>query len=145
MKKLITPVIHAFFLPPMTGLTVGIELIARNIGLLGEFEGVIDTPTAILFFFAIIICGIPVFWLANVLMQYVEKGQKPGKNDFIRQSVLYFLIMFYCLSVWASDGFQLYEEDGYLLLWSGISMLAIVINYFFVRKRNTTRNTQAVH
>jgi len=140
MKKLITPIIHAVFLIPLTGITVGIETLAREMGILGEYEGVIDTSLFVTFFSGIIIFGIPLFWLANVIMQSIEKLQSPSIYDYLRQSIFLFIIIIYSTSTWISHGFSRNEEDGYLLLWLGISLVAIVINYIFlfrIRKVNS--------
>jgi hypothetical protein len=135
MKKLITPIIHVVFLVPLTGITVGVEMFERKTGILGEYEGVIDTPTIITFCSGIIIFGIPLFWLANVLMQSIEKLHSPKIYDYLRQSIFLFLIIIYSASTWITRGFSGNEEDGYLLLWLGISLVAIAINYIFLFRR----------
>jgi len=136
MKKLITPIINVAFLVPLTGITVGVEMLAREMGILGEYEGVINTSIFITFLSGIIIFGIPLFWLANALMQSIEKLQSPRIYDHLRQSIFHFLIIIYSSSIWISRGFRGNEEDGYLLLWLGISLIAIAINYIFLfRKR----------
>ena len=112
------------------------HILPEEMGILGEYEGVIDTPIFITFLSGIIIFGIPLFWLANALMQSIEKLQNPRIYDHLRQSVFHFLIIIYSSSIWISRGFSGNEEDGYLLLWLGISLIAIVINYIFLfRKR----------
>jgi cytochrome bd-type quinol oxidase subunit 2 len=136
MKKIITPIFHVMFMIPMTGIMVGVEMIARETGILGEYKGIIDLPTTITFLLGIPIFGIPVFWLANILMQKIEKLQSPKIYDFMRQSIFYFVVFIGCASTWIAHGCGGTEEDGYLLLWSGISLIAVVINYIFLfRKR----------
>lgn len=140
IKKLITPIIHVVFLVPLTGITVGVEMFARKTGILGEYADVIDIPSFITFFSGIIIFGIPLFWLANVLMQSIEKLHSPGIYDFLRQSILFLIIIIYCTSTWITYGFSGNEEDAYLLLWLGISLVAILINcvYLFRKSRRKT-------
>ena len=137
MKKLITPVIHSVFLIPMTGIIVGIEMIARETGILGEYKGIIDQPTTTTFLLGLIIFGIPVFWLANVLMQKIEKLQSPKIYDCLRQSIIFFIVIVLCISTWIAHGCGNSEEDGYLLLWSGISIVAIMVNYIFLSRKGT--------
>ena len=134
--KLVTPILHLFFLIPMTGITVGIEMFVRKIGILGEYQGVIDLPIIITFFCGIIVFGIPIFWLVNILMQRIEKLRSPKVTDYIRQSVLLFMAIFYIIITWFVRGFSGGEEDGYLLLWLGISIIAVMINFIFLFHRS---------
>lgn len=132
MRKIFTPFIYIIFLLPLTGISVGVEMLARETGILGEYTGVIDMPTVLTFSSSVIIFGLPLFWLANALMQSIEKLHNPGLYDFIRQSIFFFMIITYAILTWILGGFSGNEEDGYLLLWSGISLLAIVLNYIFL-------------
>jgi len=139
-KKLITPIIYVIFLLPLTGISVGVEMLARETGILGEYTGVIDTPIVLTFSSSVIIFGIPLFWLANAIMQSIEKLHNPGVYDFIRQSIFFFMIIIYTILTWIFRGFSGNEEDGYLLLWLGISLIASLINYIFLfqkRKANS--------
>lgn len=141
MKKLFTPIIHVVFLLPLTGITVGVEMLARETGILGEYKGVIDTPLFITFFMGIIIFGIPLFWLANALIQSIEKSHSRSIYDYLRQSIFFFIIIIFSTTTWISRGFSGNEEDGYLLLWLGISLIAIVINYIFLFRRRKANGT----
>jgi hypothetical protein len=116
-------------------------MLARETDILGEYEGVIDTPLIITFLSGIIIFGIPLFWLANALMQSIEKLHSPSIYDYLRQSIFLFIIIAYCTSTWIAHGFSGNEEDGYLLLWLGISLVAIVINYIFLFRRRKANGT----
>ena len=66
--KLITPIIYVAFLFPMTGIAVGIEAIARTVSILGEYRGTINFQIFIVFVCSIFVIGIPLFWLANLLI-----------------------------------------------------------------------------
>ncbi len=141
MMKLITPLIHVAFLIPLTGIAVGVEAFLRSAAVLGEYKGVIDLPLFIMFLSSIIIFGIPLFWLANLLMQRFEKPHGPTVYDHFRQSLFFYLIVIYSSATWIARGFGNTEEDGYLLLWIGISLVGIVVNYKFLsvrRKVNVT-------
>jgi len=141
MKKIITPIIYSTFLFAITGISVGVEILSRATGIIGEYIGVIDLPSTILFTGSILIFGIPLFWLANHLLQLLEKIPNPTIYDHIRQSLLYYLMIIYTSTIWIAYGFSGNEEDGYFLLWLGISLVAIVINWIFLfrrRKPNVT-------
>ena len=141
MKKIFTPLIHIIFLFPLTAISVGAEMLARDMDILGEYAGVIDMPTFLTFATSVIIIGVPLFWFANILMQRIEKIYKPNIFDFLRQSIFYFILIIYCLISWIKYGFRGNEGDGYLLLWLGISIVAILINYLFLfRNRSANRN-----
>jgi len=141
MRKIFTPFIYIIFLLPLTGISVGVEMLARESGILGEYTGVIDMPTVLTFSSSVIIFGLPLFWLANALMQSIEKLHNPSIYDFIRQSIFFFMIIFYITLTWIFRDFNGNEEDGYLLLWLGISLVAIVVNYIFLfRNRPTYSN-----
>ena len=133
--KLITPIIYVAFLIPMTGIAVGIEAVARTIGILGEYKGLIDLPIFIVFFYSIIAVGIPLFWLTNLLIQKLEKLINPSTLDHLRQSLFFYLVVIYSLVSWIVKGAGNNEEDGYLLMWIGISIVGIVMNYLFLFKR----------
>ena len=135
MRKLITPIIYTVFLLPVTGIAVGMEALMRALGIIGEYQGVIDLPLFLLFLNSIIIFGFPLFWLANLLIQKLEKLHSPIVVDHFRQSLLYYLMVIYSLATWMARGFNNREEDGYLLLWIGISLIGIVVNYLFLFKR----------
>ena len=132
MKKIFTPLIYTLPLFILTALAVGSEMQARNIGLLPEYSSVIEPLLAGLIFGTIIIFGIPLFWLTNYLIQKLEKITKPNFYDHLRQSIFFYLLIIYSFSTWALHGFSGSEEDGYLLIWLGISITAILVNYFFL-------------
>lgn len=141
MRKLITPILYAAFLIPLTGIAVGIEAILRTVGILGEYKGVIDLSLTITFISSIVIIGVPLFWIANMLIQRLEHLQSPKLLDHFRQSLFYYLIAIFSVATWITRGFKNNEDDGYLLLWMGISLVGILINYLFMlmrRKSNVT-------
>ena len=141
MRKLITPIIHIALLIPLTGIAVGVETLVRADGILGEYKGVIDLPLIIMFLSSIIIFGIPLFWIANLLMQGLENLPGPSTYDHLRQSLFFYLIVIYGLTTWIAQGFSGNEEDGYLLLWISISLIGIMINYIFLFMRRKTNLT----
>ena len=132
MRKLITPAIYISMLFPLTAISVGIEMWARSVGILGEYHEVIDLPIFIVFSLSIIIFGVPIFWVTNLLMQRIEKRQSTALSDHIRQSSLFYLLLIFCLVSWVAGGFGTTEADGYLLLWLGISLIGIAVNYIFL-------------
>jgi di/tricarboxylate transporter len=133
MKAFITPLIYVTFLIPMTAITVSITMfLERVIDYQLDFVGFIEGALIIVIF------GIPVFWLANCVLQRIEKRDRPTLHDHIRQSIFLYLIIIYCLSNWSVHGFSGSEEDFYFLLWSGSSLVGIVIHYLFlVRLKNS--------
>ncbi len=125
----------------MTGIAVGIEALAQTVGILGEYKGVIDLPLFIVFLSSIILFGVPLFWLSNLLIRRLEKLNNPIVLDHIRQSIFFYLILIYSSAKWISRGFSNSEEDGYLLMWMGISFVGIVINYIFLLSRRKAIDT----
>lgn len=141
MKKIITPVIHAALLIPLTGIAVAGEFAARALGVLAEWEDVIDAPLIILMGSIIVIAGIPAFWLTNRLIQSLEELINPTIYDHLRHCLFFYLMIIYSLATWVARGFSGSENDGYLLLWSGISLVALITNYIFLFQKNKTNNT----
>ena len=131
MYKLITPVLYFLVLFILTALSVWLEAVMRSIGILGEYYGVIDLPTFIFFLISIVLFGIPLFWLANLLIRKIENQSGSIINIHIRQSLLYYLLFLYCAGAWIAGGLGNTEEDGYLLIWMGISIIGILVNYKF--------------
>jgi hypothetical protein len=124
----------------MTAIAVGVEMMSRSLGILGEWKEVIDLPGFILLLITIIVVGIPVFWLANLFMRWIEKLSNPSIYDHFRQSLFFYLILIYCFISWMAGGFGITEEDAYLLLWAGISSIGILVNYrFLFRERRESR------
>ena len=133
MKRIITPFIHLTFLIPLTGITVaGLMLIERTYGFQLDLTGLIEGSLIIIIF------GIPLFMLANRLMQGPEKLLSPSILDHLRQSLFFYLIIIYSLSTWIFEGFSDSESNGYLLLWSGGSLVAIVVNCIFLFRKHKT-------
>lgn len=132
MKKLITPILYALLLLPLTAISVASEMVSRRIGILPEWRGIVDRP--LLFFGGVLILlvGIPFFRLTNRLLQRFEKLTTPSIYDHIRQSLFYYLIVILCLSIWVWQGYHSSEEDGYFLVWTGYSLIAIITNYLFL-------------
>ena len=142
MKKITTPIIHAVFLIPLTFVAMGsIELIARVFGLLPDYIAVFRVPYVFLIIGIIIISGIPLFWLANRLMQVLEKLRSPAIYDHFRQSIFFYFIIVYILLTWISSGFSGSEDDVYFLTFSGISIVSIVINLIFLFRRRKANDT----
>lgn len=135
MKKIITPIIHLVFLFPLTFIAMGsIEFIARTFGLLPDYILVFRIPYIFLIISIILLSSTLLFWLANRLMQLLEKLKKPTIYDYIRQSIFYYFIICYILLNWISSGFTGNEDDVYFLTGLSISIVSIVINVLFKRK-----------
>ena len=135
MKKIITPIIHLAFLFPLTIIAMGsIEFIARTFDLLPDYILVFRMPYIFLIIGIILISSTLLFWLANGLMQLLEKLKTPTIYDYIRQSIFYYFIIFYILLNWISSGFAGNEDDVYFLTGLCISIVSIVINIIFKRK-----------
>lgn len=132
MRKLVTPILQALLLLPLTGISVAFEMVGRRFGVLPEWRGIIDTP--LLFFggVLILVVGIPFFRLTNRLLQRFEKLTAPSIYDHIRQSLFFYLIVILCVSIWVWQGYHSSEEDGYFLVWSGYSVIAILSNYYYL-------------
>ena len=142
MKKIIIPIIHLVFLIPLLTIAMGfVELIARTFGLLPDYIRVFEVPFVFLMIGIIVISGIPLFWLANRLMQGLEKLHSPTIYDHFRQSIFFYFIIVYSLSAWIFSGFSGNVDDLYFLTLSGFSLISIMINYIFLfrrRKANVT-------
>lgn len=134
MKKIITPIINGVLLLPLTAISVACEFAARRYGILSEWEGLIDPPILILGGSLIIVFGIPFFWFSNRLTLRFEKLKNAKTFDHFRQSLFFYLTIILSLLTWIFRGYSGTEDDGYLLLWSGYSIVAIVINYLFIRR-----------
>lgn len=139
--RLITPIFYIAFLFLLTGIAIGIEALVRSAGILGEYKDVIDLPLFIVFLISIIIFGIPLLWLANSLILRLEKIKNPTILDHFRQSLFYYLMLIYTLISWIAGGLRNTEEDGYLLLWMGISVIGIAVNYQYLLRRRKTNDT----
>ena len=133
MKKLAIPIIYFISLFPLTGITIGIEAIMRSEGWLGPYEGFIDLSTFVTFIVSLIVIGVPVFWVVNMLIRRIENSQELRISDHLRQSSIFYLAGTISLIFWVINGFGNSEEDGYLLLWMGISSLGILVNYIYLQ------------
>ena len=139
MKKFITPVIHALFLIPLLTIAMGsIELMSRSFGLLPDYIRVFELPYIFLTISIIVISGIPLFWLANRLMQGLEKLRNPTIYDHFRQSIFFYFIIVYSLSTWIFSGFSGSVDDLYFLTLSSFSLISIVVNYLFLFRKLMT-------
>lgn len=136
MKKVITPLFYSVFLFLLTGLSVGVEMLVRSTGLIGEYQNVVDTPLVATYLASLLALGIPLFWLANHLMQLIEKPKSRRAIDHLRQSIFYYAVVIATLATWATRGYNGGESDGYLLLWLGISFLAVITNYLSLRSKH---------
>ena len=132
--KWISPLLYSVQLVVLTGLTIGAEAVARSIGVLATYQGSIDVQTFLLFDIAILVFGIPVFWVTNLLINRLERTVEVTKGTHFRQSAGFYLVGFISLFNWINSGFGNTEEDGYLLIWLGISVVGIVMNYLFLRR-----------
>ena len=132
--KWISPLLYTVLLLLITGLSIGGEAVVREMGILGPYQGYIDVQTFLFFDIAIIVFGVPIFWAANFLINRLEGNMGATKGVHFRQSAGYYLIGLVCLFTWVSNGFGNAEEDGYLLIWLGISIVAIVVNFLFLRR-----------
>lgn len=112
-----------------------IELMAQTFNLLPDYIRLFEVPFIFLTISIMLIFGTPLFWLANRLMQRLEKLQGPTVNDHFRQSIFFYFIIVYSSSTWIFSGFRGNEDDLYFLTLSGFSLMSIVINYFFLLRR----------
>ena len=86
MEKVLTPIIHVLFLIPLLTIAMGSsEFFARTFDLLPDYMSVYRFPYVFIMIGIIGISGIPLFWLANLLMQRIEKVNGPGKLAHFRQ------------------------------------------------------------
>ncbi len=142
MKKFITPIIHAASLIPLLIIAMGsIEFMARTFGLLPDYILVFEGPYIFLTIGIIVISGIPLFWLANGVLQGLEKLQSPTIYDHFRQSIFFYFIIVYSLSTWSFSGFSGSVDDVYFLTLSGFSLVSIMINYIFLFRRRKANAT----
>lgn len=123
----------------MTGIAVGIEALVRAVGIIGEYRGAVDLPLFIVFLSAFIVCGVPLFWLVNLLIRKLEKLHNPVLSDHFRQSLFFYIIVLSSFVSWIAQGFGNTEEDGYLFMWIGISIVAIAVNYQFLFRRRKAK------
>ncbi len=132
--KWFTPFIYVALLFPMTAIAVGAETIARKIGVLGEYHGVIDFPGFIFFSCIILLTGIPIYWIASMLLLRIEKLTNPGLKDHLRQSAFFYIILISNFTIWTYQGFNNNEERAYLLMWMAISFVGIITNYIYLNR-----------
>ena len=123
----------------MTAIAVGIEAILQAKGILSVFDGTVDRPRMLVFLLAVIVFGCPIFWLANYAIKKIEKGPVKVIYDHFRQCIFYYVLGACCLALWIVGGFGTNEDDGYLMIWIGISLIAIIVNYFFLSRNPSSR------
>jgi len=140
MKKLITPLVHLPFLIPILAIAMGsIELMARRFDFLPDYIRAFEVPYVFLTLGIIVIFSSLLFWLANRLMQFLDKLANPGIYDHFRQSIFFYLITACILASWIFNGFTGGEDDVYFVTMVTISVVAITLNcIFLIRKRKTT-------
>lgn len=137
MKKMLAPLIHAAFLIPLIAIAMAsIELIARVFRLLPDYIRVFEWPYIFLIIGVMFISGIPLFWLANHLMQAIERLQSPSLFDHLRQTIVFYLIIGLISFAWISSGFSGGEDDVYFLTFLGYSLLSIAVNLIFLFGRH---------
>ena len=122
-RKIFSIIIYSLVLFLLTATSIASEAIFRQVGLLGEYKNVIDLPTFIAFVVSLLVIGFPLFLFANKILNKFD-----GINPY--RSLLYVLVLLSCFSIWALNGFNNQEEDGYHLLWMGISIIAILVHYY---------------
>lgn len=135
MIKSLTPLFYFIFVIPMTGVAIAMEAWMRSVGILGDYMGVVDLPLLLVFLGSILLIGVPVFGLTNVLIAKMEKPRETTVIDHLRQSLLFYMLVTYCAASWGARGFSNTETDGYLLLWTGIALIAIAVNYVWLLRR----------
>ena len=140
MKRLLAPVLQTLAVIPMTAAAIAAEMAARNVGLLPEWNDVIDLPSTLLMTAVVIAVGIPLYWLVNKLIKRIERPERARMRDHLRHACAYYVILIAGLWSWAANGFGNGENDAYFLLWSGISLLAIFTNGFFLFGRRSARS-----
>lgn len=128
MRNILTPILYGVLLLPMTALAVAAEMLARSTGWLPPYTGYIDAPLVVVMLSSILLVGVPLFWCVSQVLLKIEGRRKLVTSHHIRQCICYYLISLYCIITWMSSGFSGNEEDGYLLLWLGISLIAITMN-----------------
>ncbi len=135
-RKIFTPIIHAAFLIPLLTIAMGsIERMAQSFGLLPNYIFVYKAPYIFLTISIIIISGTPLFWIANRLMQGLEKLHRPTVYDYFRQSIFFFFIIVYSLATWILSGFNGTVDDLYFVTLSIYSLISIVVNYIFLFRK----------
>lgn len=134
MRKFITPILYIAFLFPLTAMAVGMEALLQANGILKEFDGTVDPARILLFVGGVVVFGCPMFWLANYALKKIEKTSGKVIFDHIRQSIFYYVLGACCLAIWIVGGFGTNENDGYLMIWISMSLVAIIVNYYFLSK-----------
>jgi len=129
LKKSLAALIYALMIFPITALTIITEMLAREAGILGAYQNVIDLHTFLIFAFSAILFGIPIFYWINQLLNKFEWASR-NESAFPRITFLA-VLSFICMITWGINGFHNSEADGYLMIWMGISLIGIVINRYF--------------
>lgn len=131
MKKLIAPVIYIGFLIPILAITMSaIEVTARKYDFIPDYIIAFQYPYILIIIFVVLTFGIPIYWLANRLIQIVDKIKSPSFQNHFRQSLFYYILITLILMSWMFRGFEGGEDDVYFLSFLIISLLAITSNYF---------------
>lgn len=131
MKKTLSPLVYtAFLTPTLIGTIICLNLIEKYFGL-SRFT-MVGLPEAI---FSLTILSLFIFWLANKTINGLEKLHIPTIKDHLRQTLLCYLI--------GANGFIRLFSKGYhgglgeavFYMTSYASILAIIINAFFLLQR----------
>ena len=142
MKKIQISLLNFSAILPLTGISVGIEMLARKAGFIGEYEGIIDLHLVILFFFSILLFGIPMFFLINSWLRNKVLCGNGWFIEHITTSCLLYLIIILIMFKWISKGFINNEENGYLLLWMAISFTGILVNIVYLNIKTITKKSR---
>ena len=122
---------------PLTALCVATEMLARQVGLLPPYAGIIEPALVVLILCVFLILGIPLLIGANKLLQFLEGSKEWSCCTHIRQSLCWYILLAWSAASWTRGGFGNTEEDGYLLIWISSSALAVIVNAIYLRKTRT--------
>ena len=142
LKKILSPIVYVAFF----ALTL-INIFGLNYLIAETITGSSFGWQMITLFILILTIGTFFYWFGSYIMVKLEKLHKPKIADHFRQSIIYYLIVFYLLIIHlpfrmphVQDAvgvrYTPFEYYLYLILLVLISIWAIFVNGIFLYKRN---------
>ena len=140
MKKIISPIIYAIALFPLLFVAMGtIEVMAQQLHLAPAYIQVFTFPYVFITGTLLLLLGAPFFWAVNKRIHRFEKLKTPTFYSHIRQAFFYYFLLCWSFYTWGFYGFKGTEDDLYLLVFSGFSVIAICMNFIFLQRHKTNQ------
>ncbi len=140
MKKISTSILYAIVLFPLLFVAMGaIEVMAQLLNLTPDYIQVFMFPYVFITIAVLLFTGIPAFWAINKRIHRFEKLKTVTFYSHIRHVFFYYFLLLWSLFTWFFTGFKGSEDDLYLLVFSGFSVIAICMNLIFLQRHKTNQ------